>query len=386
MTGVTVRPVQRRGDVSAFLRLPHDLYRDDPHWVPPADSEARAFLSPRHNPFFDSGTAQLFLARRAGRTVGRIAAVVDRRYLERHDADCGQLGLFECVDDGAVASALFAAAARWLRGHGLNRAIGPLSFTVNDECGLLVDGFGAPPTTGMPHNPAYYPRLFADCGFTKAKDLYSWHAPVPADGQCPPLIRRAAQRALDDPDVLIRPLDAARFDADLATVKRIYNEAWERNYAAVPVTDREFALLAQRLKAVIRPGLLQIATVRGEPAGFTLWVPDVNQARRPGAARPPRWRQALGALGLRHGTAGRTPGIDRTRASTSGVLGAYRGRGLMAALFCRAQRAAAELGYRENEFSWILEDNRDANRHARAMGGRHVRTHRLYTRELEGLA
>ncbi|GAB2783572.1 N-acetyltransferase [Streptomyces sp. NPDC054796] len=373
---LTITQADGRPDITAFIRFPYDLYHEDPLWVAPLERERRAFLDPRRNPFHDFGSVRLFLARRGRTVVGRIAAVVDPRYNERHDPKCGHFGLFECVEDSTVAAALFGAAAEWLSERGMTRILGPLSLTTNDECGVLVDGFDSPPTMLMPHNPPYYAHLLTDCGFTKAKDLLSWRIPMPPDGEPPAAIRRVADRALSAPGVRVRPLDPKRFEADMAAVKDIYNDAWAENYAAVPMTDREFAHTVRKLKPVLRPELLQLVEVHGEPAGFTLWLPDANQALR--AARGRLTTLGLPVGLLRINRASRR--ITRTRGVTSGIKKEHRNRSLAAALFTQAQRAAFRLGYTESELSWILEDNHHANRYAKATGGIHFRTHRLYER------
>jgi GNAT superfamily N-acetyltransferase len=373
---VTVTPVRGRADTTAFIRRPYALHRDDPHWVAPLERERRAFLDPRRNPFHDVGTVQLFLARRGGAVVGRIAAIVDPRFNERHDPKCGHFGLFECADDAGVAGALLDTAAGWLAQRGLSRMLGPLSFSTNDECGVLVDGFDGPPTMMMPYNPPYYPALLEGCGFTKAKDLLSWRIPMSPDGEPPAVIRRVADRALADPGVRVRPLDMARFDADLAAVKGIYNDAWAENYAAVPMTDAEFDYSVRQLKPILKPELLQIAEVHDEPVAFTLWLPDTNQALRAARGRLTTCGLPIGLI--RISRAARR--INRTRAITSGIRKEHRNRGLAAAMYLQTQRAAYRLGYTESELSWILEDNRDANRYAKAVGGIVFRTHRLYER------
>ncbi|WP_369250269.1 hypothetical protein [Streptomyces sp. R41] len=373
---VTVTPVRGRADTTAFVRLPYAVYRDDPLWVAPLERERRAFLDPGRNPFFEVGTVQLFLARRGRRVVGRIAAVVDPRHHERHDPRCGQFGLFECVDEPAVAAALFEAAADWLGERGLSRMLGPLNFSLNDECGLLVDGYDRPPTMLMPHNPPYYPRLFEDCGFTKAKDLLSWRIPMPADGEPPARFRRAAQRALAAPGVRVRALDPDRFDADMAVVKDIYNDAWSENYAATPMTDREFAHAVREFRPILKPELVQIAEVHGEPAGFLLCLPDANQALRAARGRLTRYGLPIGLIRI----ARATRRIQRTRALACGIKREHRNWGLAAAMFAQAQRAAFRLGHTETEFSWVLEDNRHVNSYTKAAGGILFRTHRLYER------
>lgn len=199
---------------------------------------------------------------------------------------------------------------------------------------------------------------------------------MPADGEPPAAVRRVAERALAAPDVVVRPLDPGRFDADLAAVKDIYNDAWAENYAAVPMTDREFEHTVQQLKPIIRPELLQIVEVGGDPAAFTLWLPDTNQALAAAHGRLTTFGLPVGLVRVTR--AARR--IDRTRAVTSGIKKEHRNRGLAAAMFAQAQRAAFRLGYTESELSWILEDNRDANRYAKAVGGQLFRTHRLYER------
>ncbi len=373
---VTVTPVRDRADTTAFIRLPYAIYRDDPLWVAPLERERRAFLDPGRNPFFEVGTVQLFLARRGRTVVGRIAAVVDPRHHERDGLKCGQFGLFECVDEPAVAAALFDAAADWLGERGLNRMFGPLSFSLNDECGLLVDGYDCPPTMLMPHNPPYYPRLFEDCGFTKAKDLLSWRVPMPADGEPPAGFRRAAQRALAAPGVHVRPLDPDRFDADMAVVKDIYNDAWSQNYAATPMTDREFAHVVRGFTPILKSELVQIAEVHGEPAGFLLCLPDANQALRAARGRLTSYGVPIGLVRI----ARATRRIQRTRVLACGIKREHRNRGLAAAMFAQTQRAAFRLGYTETEISWVLEDNRHSNGHAKGAGGILFHTHRLYER------
>ncbi|GAX57826.1 GNAT family N-acetyltransferase [Streptomyces olivochromogenes] len=373
---VTVTLVEGRADTTAFIRLPYAIYREDPLWVAPLEREQRALLDPARSPFHQVGTVRLFLARRDGVVVGRIAAITDPRFNERHDARCGQFGLFECVDDIEAAAALFNAAAGRLRERGLDRMLGPLSFSTNHECGLLVDGFDRPPTMMMPHNPAYYMRLFTHCGFTKAKDLLSWRVPMPCDGEPPAIVKRAAERALNAPEVQVRSLNPRRFDADMAAVRDIYNDAWAENFASVPMTDQEFDHTIRQMKPMLRPELVQIAEVHGEPAAFALVLPDANQALRAARGRLTAYGLPVGLLRIHRATRR----IDRIRAIATGVKKEHRVRGLAAALLTQAQRAAFRLGYTETELSWILEDNRDANRSAKALGGIHFRTHRLYER------
>lgn len=180
---VTVTPVGADTDLAAFIRLPYDLYRDDPLWVAPLERERRSFLDPARNPYHQVASVRLFLARRRGTVVGRIAAIVDPRYNERHGPDRGLIGLFECADDPEAAAALFDTADDWLAAQGMKRTFGPLGFTTNDECGVQISGFDQPHIVMIPRNRPYYPQLFSACGFEKAKDLLSYAIPIPADGE-----------------------------------------------------------------------------------------------------------------------------------------------------------------------------------------------------------
>ncbi|WP_198042141.1 N-acetyltransferase [Kitasatospora azatica] len=378
MTAV-VTAVRGRRDTTAFIRLPYRVYREDPHWVAPLERERRAFLNPRRNPFFDFGTAELFLARRGDEVVGRIAAVIDPRYNARHHPGHGLFGLFECVDDVQTAEALFTAAADWLRGRGMTAVLGPLSFSTNEECGLLTEGFDSPPTVMMAHNPPYYQRLLTECGFAKAKDLWSWRLPMPREGELPPVFDRVGDRARSRQNVTIRPLDPKRFDEDMAQVKEIYNAAWSQNWASVPLTDREFDHLLAELKPVLRPELVILAQVDGDPAAFTMWLPDANQALRAARGRLTTFGLPTGLV--RMARAARR--IDRVRAVAGGAKEKYRHSGLVPAVLAQAHRAAHRLGYRETEFSWVLEDNAQSNRVIQATGAVRFRTHRLYQRAID---
>ncbi|MGV9878856.1 N-acetyltransferase family protein [Streptomyces sp. NPDC003006] len=373
---VTVTPVRGRADTTAFIRLPYAVYRDDPHWVAPLERERRAFLDPGSNPFFETGAVRLFLARRGRTPVGRIAAVIDPRFQSRHDARCGHFGLFECADDTEAAAALLDAAAGWLAERGLDRMLGPLSFSTNDECGVLVDGFDGPPTVLMPYNRPYYSALLEGCGFVKAMDLLSYRVPMSCDGEPPAAVGRTAEQVLRTPGTRIRPMDPARFEADMAVVRSIYNDAWAENYASIPLTDSEFAHWVRELRPFLPAELLQIAEVENEPVAFVLWLPDINQALRAARGRLTSYGLPLGLLRFRRAL--RT--VDRARLVALGIKQEYRGSGMAYALLTESLRAAYRLGYTERELSWVLEDNRASNGAARAVGGVHFRTHRLYER------
>ncbi|MCP2261479.1 hypothetical protein LX15_005205 [Streptoalloteichus tenebrarius] len=375
---VVVEPVRGRRDLTAFVRFPYRLHRDDVDWVPPWERERRAFLDRRRNPFFDYGDVELYLARRGGEVVGRVAAVDNPRHNDFHGTRHGFFGLFDCVDDVEVAGALFAAAAGWLRRRGLDAVLGPTDFSTNRECGLLVDGFGSPPAILMPHNPPYYPALLEACGFAKAKDLWAWDLDV-ARG-LPERTARVADAVLRRAGVSVRPVDLGDFAGEVERVRELYNASWARNWGFVPMTDREFRCLAAELRRVVRPELALVAEVGGEPVGFGLSLPDMNQALRAVGGRLGRYGSP-GAW-LRLWRAARR--VRRVRILALGVREGYRGRGVDVALTVGMVRAARRLGYTDGEVSWTLEDNRAANRVAEYLGATRSRTYRIYQRPLGG--
>ncbi|GHH06529.1 GNAT family N-acetyltransferase [Streptomyces rubradiris] len=378
---VTVTPVGTDTDLTAFIRLPYDLYRDDPLWVAPLERERRSFLDPARNPYHRVAGVRLFLARRHDTVVGRIAAIVDPRYNERHGPDRGLIGLFECVDDHEAAAALFDTADGWLAAQGMKRTLGPLGFTTNDECGVQISGFDQPHIVMIPRNRPYYPQLFSACGFEKAKDLVSYAIPIPDDGEPPAEYREAAERVLATPGLTVRSLDPQRTEADMETVRKLYNETFTHSYGSVPVDEAQFGYMMKKLKPLLRPGLLQIAEMHGEPVAFLLCLPDAHQALH--AARGRLTTMGLPVGLIRAARAVRR--IDRVRFAAMGVAREHRSRGLAAALVTEAQRAAFRLGYTEISYSWVLEDNHASRRHGEALGGVHTQTHRLYERATSAL-
>jgi GNAT superfamily N-acetyltransferase len=332
-----------------FVRLPFELYRDDPFWVPPLIMERHEFLDPAHNPFFRHAEVALFLARREGKVVGRIAAIEDRNYNAFQGCKVAYFGLFESIDDPGVAAALVAAARNWGRWRGLHQIIGPMSLSTNQECGLLVEGFDSSPSVMMAYNPPYYAELLESCGFRKAKDLYAFErsARVPA--------------------------------AEVARIKTVYNSAWEKNWGFVPMTDAEFDKLAKDLKQLVVPELALIAEAHGEPIAFSLTVPDINQAFKKVGGR-------LTTFGLPIGLAKLLwfqKRITKVRLMALGIKEGWRRRGLDAVLIVETIRRTDQAGYEGGEVSWTLEDNTLINRAIEASGARRSKVYRLYEMPVE---
>ncbi|KAF0243368.1 MAG: hypothetical protein FD180_3452 [Planctomycetota bacterium] len=369
---VTVSPVSTSPDLKAFLRLPWPIYRRDPNWVPPLLSEIRKLLSQEH-PFHRHAETQLFLARRDGRPVGRIAACVNRAHLEAWKDGAGFWGFFECEDSRETAAALFEAAAAWLRERGLKILRGPCSFSTNEECGLLVDGFHEPPTFMMAYNPKFYVPLVEGSGFSKAKDLWAWMVDRPSFTP-PEKMFRVAQRMKEREGIVVRQVDMKRVEKELELLREVYNKAWANNWGAVPMTPAEFEVVAADFRKIVRPEFLLFAEVKGQPAGFSLTLPDYNFVfrRMNGSLFPFGWLTWL--LNVNK--------IRRLRYITMGIIPEFQRRGIDSIFYIETMQAGLKGGFQECEMSWILEDNTVTNNTIEAFGGKRSKVYRIYDRAL----
>lgn len=373
---VTVRPVESRRDLDRFIRLPFRLHRGTP-WVPPLIYERRRFLDRSRNPFFEHAEAAYFLAEREGEAVGRISAQIDRRYNELQSNAHGLFGFFECEDDPAVARALLDAAAGWLAERGRDAMLGPMDFTTNDECGLLVEGYEIAPMILEPWHPPHYRRLLEGAGFVKAMDLLMWHLEMGAlkeGDEFHPLIHEAARRCHTEHGVTIRNMRKRDLDAELARFMEVYHAAWDGNWGFVPLTEAEVRFHAQDLKPVIDERWAMIAERDGEVLGAALTLPDVNQvlAKMNGRLLPLGWLRFL--IGRRK--------IDRVRVFALGVKPEHQHTGIAAAFYIRHLETGPPIGIPAGEMGWILETNEPMNRAMEGMGGRVVKRYRVYERPL----
>jgi GNAT superfamily N-acetyltransferase len=370
MTDIVVRPVRAKADERRFIDFIYTHYRGYPHWVPPLRIERRKLIDTRKNPFYLHAERELFLAERAGRVVGRIGAIVNHNHNRRHDDRVGFFGFFESVDDQEVAAALVEAAKGFLRSRGLNAMRGPASPSVNDEYGLLIEGFDVPPAVMMPYNPPYYAALLEGCGLRKAKDLYAYLGSTESTLAQPKIVR-ANEILKKRSGLTYRSLDMKNFAADIERIKQVYNRAWQGNWGEVPMTGEEYDALARDLKPIVRPELVVIAeTAGGAVAGFGLALPDINIAlagNRGGGLLRGLWLLLT-----------RRSRIDCCRILVLGVLPEYKRTGAAGVLFYELAAHARELGFRQGEASWILEDNLMMIRAAETMQGRRCKTYRIY--------
>ncbi len=283
-----VRPVASKRDMNTFIKLPWRLYRNEPNWVPPLLFERKRFFDRQRNPFFEHAEAEYFLAWRDGRAVGRLSAHIDRHFNEFQSHDWGMFGFFECEQDQEAASALLAAAEAWLRARGRDRMVGPMDFTTNDECGVLVDGYDLFPTILTNWQHPYYPGLLESYGLTKAMDLYMWNLEVSDRTRVHEAIWKVASDVEDKHGITVRPMQKKHMEAEINRFLEVYNAAWERNWGFVPLTEEEVRHYAKDLKPILDENWAFVAEKDGETVGAALTLPDYNQVldphERPAAA------------------------------------------------------------------------------------------------------
>jgi GNAT superfamily N-acetyltransferase len=375
---VQIEPVQTRQDLEDFIQFPFELYRGDPNWVPPLLSQRRHLLEAKHNPFFDHSDVVLWLARRQGHVVGTISSHVDHLHNKVHEEKIGMFGFFEAVNDYAVAEALLSTARDWARQQGMVALRGPLNFSQNDECGLLVDGLDGPPMVMMPYNPRYYVEFLERFGLTKAMNLYAYFGDLVQFGGDPANLPEKLVRVTDKvkarAGITLRFLDMKLFDEEVEEAKKVYNKAWQKNWGFVPMTDAEFDKLGADLKQVLDPHLAVIAEIDGEPVGVVVAVPNVNQVLKHlnGRLFPIGWIKALWYARK----------VDQARLMILGVVEEHRGRGIESLLIFETFKAAIQNGYQGMEMSWILENNDMMNRVVQNLGDAYgayaYRTYRIY--------
>lgn len=374
-----VVPVRSKADWHAFHHLPYRIYANDPNWVPPLLLERRFHFDPKHNPYFQHAKAEFFIARRGGEVVGRITAQVDRLHQERYRDFTGHIGFIEAIDDQAVFDALFQAAEAWLRAEGMKRAIGPVSFSMWDQPGLLVEGFDTPPQVMMNHHLPYYAARITAAGYAKVEDLIAYnYTPEAKTDRLEKLLARASRGG----EVTLRNIrmDKAHFRSEVDMLLDIINDAWSDNWGYVPMTRAEIDDLAGILRLLLRPGDVAIAEYKGEPAAFAAIFPNLNEAIRDMKGRlfPFNWIKLLWRMKVVRPKTARMPMMGVRKALQASPIGAA-----LALSVIRSVRAFNfDHGATHGELSWILERN-DKVRHVIEMvGGVPYKTYRLYEKEI----
>ena len=375
---VTVRPVATSTDRKAFVDFAWDAYKDDPAWIPPLKDEVHGLLNPKKNPWFEHAKAQLWLAERGGKVVGRISAQVDELVLEHMGAGTGQWGFFDALDAEAAA-ALIATAEDWLRTQGMTRALGPFSLSVWDEPGLEIEGFSEPPTAMMGHHKPEYAGWVEAAGYTKAKDLVTYEVDIVNWSN--PLISRLIDAGERNPKIGIRKVDKSRFDEEAQVILGLLNDAWSDNWGYVPLTPSEIAYAGKKLKPIIYEDLVRIAEYEGKPVAFMLTIPDMNEMIRDldGRLFPFNFIKLLWRL--------RKPRTRRARVPLMGVAKPLQGSRLASQLafmlieFTR-RSIVKDYGVGVGEFGWILEDNKGMLSIAELPGARVNHRYRIYDKAL----
>jgi GNAT superfamily N-acetyltransferase len=344
--------------------------------VPPLRLERRLFLSRRMNAFFGHGEAEYFLARRDGRVAGRISAHVNHAFNDHHGRRWGWFGFLEFEDDPDVLAALLDAASAWHRERGLERSVGPASFAMNDECGVLIEGFELRPMILQPWNPPYYPQRLEEAGLSKAMDLLMWNLEVSDRGSVLPVIFELADKLHSEHGIRVRPMRRWQLRKDLDAFAEVYNAAWSRNWDFVPYSKKDLDSYAQELQLAFDKHWFMIAEREdtGEVVGMAITVPDLNQVieRMNGRIFPFGWRHFIN----------KRRKMDRVRVGFLGVKPEYRHTGAAAALYVEHFDNAARTNLKHGEAGWILETNRAMNRGLEAMNGRVVKRYRIYEQSL----
>jgi GNAT superfamily N-acetyltransferase len=372
---VVVRPVRSRADRREFVELPFRLHATGTPWVPPLRIERRLFLGPRTGHFFKHGEAELFLARRDGRVAGRISGHIDLDFNAYHGNAWGMFGFLELEEDPEVLRALLDAAAGWLRERGRDRMVGPMDFTMNDESGVLIEGFDRVPLVRQPWHPPYYQRLCEAAGLEKAVDLFMWELRISDRDKILPIIRKLAGELEPKHGITIRKMSRRRLRRELDAFAEIYNEAWSANWGFVPYTKADLDAYAQELQLVFDRDWFMVAeNSRGETVGVAITIPDINQVLQlmHGRVLPLGWWHYLRRRRI----------ADRCRIGFLGVKPAYQHTGVAAGLYMEHFAMAELTRIKWGEAGWVLETNKGLNRGMEALGARICRRYRMYERVL----
>ena len=375
---IVVRDVVSKADRDKFLALPLKVSADDPMFVPQLFFERREHINSKKNPFFEHADVQLFLAERDGEVVGRISAQVNHLHLERYGDATGQFGFLDAIDDPEVFRVLLDHAADWLGKRGIKRMQGPFSFSINEEAGVLIDGFDTPPAIMMPHNWPYYQRHMETAGLQKAKDLIAYDFDGLFDR--PRAIELIASKAKKSGDLSVRPLSKKHMARDLNIIIDIFNDAWSKNWNFVPMTKAEITALGETLRFLVKEDYIAIASFKGEPAAMAVTLPDINDWIKDlkGRLLPFGWAKVLWEL------YGKTP--KAMRMPLMGVKKKFHGSPVGSALALvvieQLFRYHKARGVKRGELSWVLEDNMPTRKVIENLSGKPYKTYRIYERAI----
>ena len=370
--GMNIKEVKTKSDLNKFIKLPWTIYKNDINWVPPLISYMKSTFNPNKNPYFKHSEVQFFLAMKNDNIVGRIAAHINRNHNKFHNDKVGFFGFFECIPDYDIARAIFDKACKWLKNRGMEIIRGPMNFSTNDELGLLIKDFNVPPMVMMTYNPQYYISFFEKYGFKKEKDLYAYY--IDLHEKMPERFERIMKRIKERKKFTLRKLNPKKMEQEVALIFQVYNQAWQYNWGFVPMDDDEFKHMAKNLKQIIDFDLVYIAEIDNKPVGFSLTLPDVNQAliKINGRLLPFGWLKLLLV----------SKQIDRVRTITLGVIQKYKNLGIDLAFYYESIKNAIKKGCARGEMSWVLEDNIKMRRPLERIGAEIYKIYRIYDKNL----
>jgi hypothetical protein len=373
---VTISKVESEHEKMDFIKFPWIVYAGDSNWVPPLLFDVRNNLDPKKNPFFKHAETALFLAEKDGRLAGRIAAIKNDNHNRFHQDHAGFFGFFESINDKEVSNRLLETACKWCSDRGMETIIGPVNPSTNDECALLVDGFDSAPVTMMPYNPPYYVDMIEGFGFRKARDLYAYYLgkDVIDNQEVMAKLERVANIIKSRANIVTRNLNLSELTSEVRKIQEVYNDAWEYNWGFIPMTSDEFDYAAKNLKAIVDPDFVIFAEVDGQPVGFSLALPDINQVLK-------KLNGRLFPLGIFKLISGKKK-IDMMRVVIMGVKKAFHVRGIDSVFYLETIKNGVRKGYKAAEISWVLEDNIPMRQTAENLGARIYKTYRIYHKNL----
>lgn len=377
---IEIREVTSKADLKKFVKLPWSLFKDDPNWVPPLIMERMDVLSKGKNPYFDHAEVRLWMAYRDGQAVGRITAQIDSLVREYHKENTGHFGFFDCINDQSVANALLDTALGWLKEKGMDEVIGPFNLSINEETGLLVDGFNTPPSLMMGHALPYFEDLLVGYGLCKIKDVWAYDMKI-TEEFLPPGIQKLVNKTFAGDTVTIRPIDMKHYERDLKILLDIHEDAWSENWKNLPFTEAELDQTVKDMKLLIREDFTYIAEVDGEPQAMMVTLPNLNEVITDldGKLFPFGFLKLLWRLKIR-------PRYKTVRVPLMGVRKKYQNTRLGGAMAfglietCRISAAAA--GCTHAELSWVLEENTRLSKMLETIGCRKYKTYRLFSKAL----
>jgi len=377
---IEIKPVLSKKDRKIFVTLLWDIFKDDPNWVPPLIMERMDIIDEKKNPYFLHADVRIWIAYKNGMPVGRISAQIDELVEPQHGVKTGHYGFFDCIDDQDVANALFDTACSWLKENGMIEVIGPFSLSINEETGMLVEGFDTPPRLLMGHARPYYEKLVHNYGLSSVKDTWAYTLDI-SDPILPPTIQKLVDRAVDKGQVKFRPINMDKYEEELKIILDIFNDAWIENWKYIPFTEAELDHAVKELKMIIREDFTYIAEIDGVPQAMMVTLPNINEIIRDlnGKLFPFGIFKLLWRLKIK-------PSFKTVRVPLMGVRTEYQNSrlsGIMSfGLFEACRQSAIKIGCEQAELSWVLEENTRLSKLLESIGCVKYKTYRLYQKDL----